>query len=129
MPRGECPEPRPDCPYAQSPEGCFSDLHHNYFPSGEYYGTLEKEFRELPENKEQLCRIVHEERHREPAPEKPPREQMLGAVMLAQEVGDIYLSRRKLRKFLRMLEMKDTPNGKDTDLRPRNGAEPRLRMG
>lgn len=76
--RGECPNPRPDCRYAQ--EGCFSDTHHIFYPRRDYRTPVEKAFRLLPENKVELCRVEHEEIHAALAPEKPPREVMLGAI-------------------------------------------------
>lgn len=78
---GECPNPRPDCKYAR--EGCFADTHHDFYPRSDYRTPTEKRFRELPENKELLCRAEHDERHAtEAPPQKPPREVMLGALAI-----------------------------------------------
>lgn len=61
--------------------GCFEDIDHEYWPSRQYRTPLEKEFRELPENKRQICRDLHNERHAtESPPEKPSRREMISAV-------------------------------------------------
>lgn len=100
MTRGGCPEPRPECPYSERPEGCFSDLHHLYFPRLDYRDIMSAEFRELPENKQQICRWEHEQRHASEQPlEKPTREEMLGRIATALESGNIHLSKNKLRKL------------------------------
>lgn len=52
---GECPNPLPECKYAPD---CFSDLHHVY---GRPRNGVGKQFANLPENKEQLCRREHDE--------------------------------------------------------------------
>ncbi len=81
MVRGECPRENVDCPLYF--EGCFTDLHHLYFPRRDYKTNVEKQFRNLPENKEQLCRAEHNERHAtEPPPLKPSRDEMLGAIAI-----------------------------------------------
>jgi hypothetical protein len=70
--RGECLNTSPDCPFYDRPGGCFTDVHHLYYPAIDYSGIMETEFRELPENKEQTCRNEHEQRHlEEEAPDKP----------------------------------------------------------
>lgn len=57
--------------------GCFEDVHHKYFPRRSYRTPLEKEFRELPENKVVICRQLHNDEHAtiEP-PDKPPISEM-----------------------------------------------------
>lgn len=98
--RGECPNPSPDCPYSDRPGGCYSDTDHLYYPGVDYSGIMESEFRELPENKQQKCRWEHEQRHLdEVPPEKPPREHMLGRIAAAYALGEIYLSKRKLKRL------------------------------
>lgn len=100
MARGECPTPRPECPYAERRGGCFSDEHHLYFPASDYCDIMGSEFRELPENKEQICRWDHDERHAtELPPERPPRAQMLGALATAVAEGRLHLSKNKRRKL------------------------------
>jgi hypothetical protein len=56
-----------------------------YYPKAAYCGRIAMEFRELPENKQQLCREEHDERHAtELPPERPTTEVMLGAIALAK---------------------------------------------
>jgi hypothetical protein len=78
MSRGFCSEQQiADCPFASH----FSDIHHAYFPRTSYVTRLEKTFRELPENKERLCRNEHNELHAtSEIPEKPDKEFMLRAI-------------------------------------------------
>jgi hypothetical protein len=86
-----CPSPRSDCPYydrrprgplkGKQFHGCFSDTDHHYWPENQYTTRLEKEFRNLPENKEQICRDLHDERHEfEHPPKKPSVEDMIRAI-------------------------------------------------
>lgn len=98
--RGECPNPRPDCPYAELKGGCFSDEHHLFFPRVDYRGIIASEFRNLPENKEDICRWDHDEIHAttEP-PERPSREYMLGALVTALADGVLHLSNTKRKKL------------------------------
>ena len=75
--KGECPSPQPDCKYAER-GGCFSDTHHLFYPKRAYKTEVEQEFRELPENKVQICRREHDERHAtERTPDKPSRKAMV----------------------------------------------------
>lgn len=68
-----------DCPYLET--GCFEDIDHKYGPRRSYKTTVEKEFRQLPENKTLTCRREHDERHdREDFPEKPDRDFMINAI-------------------------------------------------
>lgn len=94
--KGECPSPKPNCPYGGD---CFSDLHHVYYPSIDYRDIIEREFRVLPENKEQKCRWEHEQRHAQEPPDKPPKEYMLGRIATALANCEINLSKNKLRKL------------------------------
>jgi hypothetical protein len=97
--RGECPIPREDCPLLDD-GGCFSDSHHIYFPKNHYRDTLESEFRELPENKQQLCRFEHDEIHAEvEQADKPEREFMREAIRFAWQSGQIALSRNRRKKL------------------------------
>jgi len=76
-----CPNRNEGCPLYETKRGCFADTHHKWFFSRWYRTAVEKDFRELPENKEQLCRAEHEEIHAtQPPPEKPSREQMIIAI-------------------------------------------------
>lgn len=100
MSRGECPEPRPDCPYADLRGGCFSDEHHLFWPRVDYHDIIGSEFRNLAENKEDICRWDHDEIHAtELPPVRPSREYMLGALVTALAEGEIYLSVNKRKKL------------------------------
>lgn len=83
--RGECsPEQQLACPLREH----FTDLHHTYYPASDYRSRVERQFRQLPENKEQLCRNEHNEIHaQEPEAIKPPRDFMLNAIRAAQEAA------------------------------------------
>lgn len=89
--RTPCFENRESCPYQYS--GCFSDTHHQAWPASDYTSPLERTFRELPENKEQVCRDIHDEYHLEEPPEKPSVPEMMGAV--ASSDVHIGVSKRK----------------------------------
>lgn len=98
--RGECPNPRPDCHYAELKGGCFSDEHHLFFPRVDYHDIMGSEFRNLPENKEDICRWDHDEIHAtELPPQKPDREHMLGAIVTALADGQLFLSKTKRKKL------------------------------
>lgn len=69
---------------------CFEDVDHLYWPRRNYKTQVEKQFRELDENKTLVCRALHEERHAtERPPQKPPREVMIQAIAahVIQEVA------------------------------------------
>lgn len=75
-----------DCPHLE--RGCFEDVDHKYHPRRDYETEIEREFRELPENKTLTCRRVHDERHKyEEAPDKPSRGFMINAIRRATQ-GD-----------------------------------------
>lgn len=81
MSRGECPDPVPECQYFNTDAGCFSDTDHLYSPAYRYKTLIEKTFRELPSNKQQICRRLHDLKNAtEPHPEKPSREFMCQAI-------------------------------------------------
>lgn len=85
MSRGECPNPQPDCKYAGD---CFSDVHHLMYPRKDYIRQPYKDFRELPENKERLCRREHDEIHAtELPPERPPIEVVIAALAMRNAKG------------------------------------------
>lgn len=75
----DCPSASPECYYAPN---CYSDLHHQYWYSYDYKTPLEKKFRELPQNKEQICRAEHDEIHatQEP-PVKPSIDEMVDTIV------------------------------------------------
>lgn len=86
--RRACAQAIESCPYAETKPGCYSDTHHLYYPRANYRTQLEKQFRELAVNKEQLCRYEHDQVHAENEPPlKPTREQMLGALAMEGEVA------------------------------------------
>jgi len=62
--------------------GCFEDVHHEFYPKNRYRTHIEKQFRELPENKQRMCRQQHNDIHatRE-IPEKPSLEEMRLAIV------------------------------------------------
>lgn len=99
--RGECENPNKEgCPIAELKGGCFSDTDHIYWPASDYTSTLERTFRELPENKQQLCRWEHVERHAtEEPPIKPSQEVMNHAVEQAHAIGEIVLSATKQKRL------------------------------
>jgi len=71
------------CPLADTRRGCFEDVHHLYWPQNRYRTQLEKEFRELDENKVRICRAEHNELHDVRPPEHPFHEEMRAAVALS----------------------------------------------
>lgn len=84
-----------DCPIKGCPT---EDEHHLFWPGNEYQGTLEKTFRNLPDNKVDICRRLHEWIHKvEPIPEKPDHEQMRKTIIEADMAGQICLSAAKRR--------------------------------
>ena len=95
--RRDCPEQQPGCPYFET--GCYSDQHHLVWPSNEYTAPLEQVYRELPENKVQLCRFQHDLEHQLDPPIKPSAEVMRQAVETAVAVSGLYLSVNKRKKL------------------------------
>ena len=90
---GECPNPIPDCKYAER-GGCFSDQDH-IVPKRLGETTLAAVYIDLPENKQQLCRRLHDIKTHEGDQPLPDDETMRVAIRTAQEVGEIALSKRK----------------------------------
>lgn len=67
-----------DCPVKAVVGRCFEDIHHDYFPRREYKTKIEKDFRNLDENKKLMCRMAHNAFHAMGIiPDKPSREEML----------------------------------------------------
>jgi hypothetical protein len=87
---GECPSPnKSGCPYADSKRGCVSNQHHAYWPRRAYRTAVERAFRELSENKEQLCVFEHDLLHElEEPPAKPSVEHMVQAIGRATLGGE-----------------------------------------
>lgn len=72
-----CPEANEECKYFP----CYMDEHHLYWPRKNYKSGVERAFRNLPENRQMLCRAEHDEVHAtEPIPKKPSRNEMLQAL-------------------------------------------------
>jgi hypothetical protein len=80
MSKEKCPFETETCRHAGEPGGCFSDDHHIFFPRKIYHTGVEKQFRALPENHLQLCRLIHDEIHSMGAPQKPTRAEMYVAI-------------------------------------------------
>jgi hypothetical protein len=71
------------CPLRDTQMGCFEDVHHLYFPRADYKKPIEREFRELKENKVIMCREWHNTDHAVfEAPAKPDLVVMKAAVAL-----------------------------------------------
>lgn len=94
-----CPHANQACPYWDRPtpeqlepaqeHGCFSDTHHNYFPENRYVSKLDKQFRDLQDNTEQLCRDDHEYLHETTLPPKKPTPlEMVAAIALARKINE-----------------------------------------
>lgn len=78
---GCTPEQRAACPLREH----FQDCHHKFWPRRWYETETGKAFRNLPENKEILCRNEHNELHRtEMPPRKPPEWYMEARLRLAE---------------------------------------------
>lgn len=79
--KSECPFANDGCRYAPD---CYADTDHYYWPGYDYKTRVERDFRELPENKDQLCRDLHDQRHAtEEPPDKPTRDFMVQALKRA----------------------------------------------
>lgn len=56
---------------------CHTDVHHLAYPASDYKTRVERQWRELPINKVQLCRALHDAIHASGyVPEKPFRQEM-----------------------------------------------------
>lgn len=76
-----CPDANESCKYWDSKHGCGFNTHHLYYPRRDYTSPVERDFRELPENKVQLCMAEHDLLHQiEQPPVKPSRDEMLLAI-------------------------------------------------
>jgi len=74
----ECPNTSPECRYWKNKHGCRQNTHHLYYPKNDYTTPVEKEFRELQDNKVVLCMVEHDQLHKiEQPPMKPSRDEML----------------------------------------------------
>lgn len=95
--RGECPGIEAGCPYYEA--GCYADTHHIAWPRPAYTTSIERIYRDLDENKIQLCRFEHDLEHQMPPPHKPSREHMQQAIDRAVSVGRVVLSHNQERKI------------------------------
>lgn len=91
----ECPNPQPDCKYFE--RGCFSDTDH-IVPRRLATTVLSSIYIiDLPSNREQLCRKIHEEKTARGDEPLPSVEEMREALVIAQSLGEIVLSKRKMK--------------------------------
>lgn len=92
-----CPNMDVGCPfYDRDPRGplkeeqfhgCYSDSHHVLYPANRYQTPLEKAYRDLPENKEQVCAWTHQLIHEQlPPPKKPSLRRMIAALTIKIEM-------------------------------------------
>lgn len=77
-----CPDPnKAGCPYIGRKGSCRANTHHLYFPARNYKSPVQNAFRELLENKVQLCMFEHQTLHEtEFPPRKPSLPDMLSAL-------------------------------------------------
>lgn len=87
--------PNESCPYYST--GCFEDTHHVFYPSGDYITPVERLFRNIPENKVEICRREHEDVH---ATEQPPLKPSYDVMEHAVIASGVFISRRA-RKAMR----------------------------
>lgn len=81
-----------NCRLKDTKMGCFEDVHHLYFPRRDYTTPEEREFRNLSENKVEMCREWHNTDHAVfEAPSKPDLEFMQLAILEAR-------NRRQLKR-------------------------------
>lgn len=86
-----CPKASEDCRFYETELGCVQNIHHDYWPKKRYTGDVAKEFRELPQNKGEMCMREHGDLHAtERPPARPSREEMIQAIasqIVSQEVA------------------------------------------
>lgn len=83
----DCPNASPECKYFESKHGCRTNTHHLYYSKRDYTTPVEREFRELPENKVAMCMSEHDDLHRtERPPLKPDRDFMLNTINTAVNI-------------------------------------------
>lgn len=71
------PDMQERCPIFIQEGECYVDKHHLYWPSTDYRGRVEKEFRQLEVHKVDICRWLHNTIHAIALPpEKPTRKEM-----------------------------------------------------
>ena len=85
-----CPNANEACRFYETEQGCVANTDHYYWPKKRYTSAIERQFRNLPENKEQRCLAEHLERHAtEQPPAKPSREQMIQAIASHMVQGEV----------------------------------------
>jgi hypothetical protein len=103
MSRGICPKPleaRADCPVAERPGGCFSDIDHRTPQRFKNLGWLVRWYINTPDNKERLCRWEHEQKSATESAELIPEETvMLDAISRAVESRYFNFNPRNQRRF------------------------------
>ena len=95
--RTECPEPNKEgCPYAPS---CYADTDH-IVPQRLATDALSSFYiKQLPENKQQLCRYEHDLKCKAGDNPLPSRDFMINAIRTAINRGDIFVAKHKLRRI------------------------------
>lgn len=88
--------PNPECPVRGCPK---VDTHHLKWPSTEYQSALEHTYRNLDENKVEMCRRLHDIEHTLPPPDKPSQAEMFEVVDVAVQESAVYLSAAKRRRI------------------------------
>ena len=70
-----------NCPVFELEGECYEDRHHVYWPASQYGTRVERQFRQLDENKVLICRWIHNTIHGVALPpQKPTRNKMLEAM-------------------------------------------------
>lgn len=93
------PEGTRDCPYFFRTTGCHEIRHHRYYPAKDYTTTLEKTFRNLPDNLVVRCHRLEDIEHAATQPpHKPTHEMMVEAISEAVNLGQIALSENQIRR-------------------------------
>lgn len=100
------PEQREACPLRK----CFTDTHHLAYPASDYKTAVEKKWRELPANKVELCRFLHNSIHASGYfPPKPDRDEMMSEIWPEEPSDRAELEKTK-QLFLGKLVM-ERPEG------------------
>lgn len=92
--RGECEKAHEGCKYFET--GCFSDTDH-IVPQRLATTALTAVYIDLPANKQQMCREEHEAKTAAGDEPLPEREIMKKAIIQAHLLGEIALSRNKMK--------------------------------
>lgn len=76
-----CDRANEACQFYETELGCVKNTHHKLWPRNRYKTDVEKQFRQLPQNKEDMCMDEHRELHATtPPPPKPSHAEMLLAI-------------------------------------------------